>query len=119
MNKVVAEPHLIIKVQELAQHDGERLTISGAVHKVRRFGGLYFIVIRDGQSLIQCKIEPENSSILAESYTEGNYVVATAQKIWGLTYWPWVERASSFHPLLFTICKFNAIIFIKLSQIIL
>ena len=77
MKKIAAEPHLSIKAQELAQHDGERLTVSGAVHKVRRFGGLYFVVIRDGKALIQCKVEPGNTSISTESYAEGSYITAT------------------------------------------
>lgn len=77
MRKITAESHLSIKAQELLQYDGKRVTIGGAVHKIRRFGGLYFIVIRDGQSLIQCKIEKENTSVSAELYTEGNYVTVT------------------------------------------
>jgi len=77
MRKIFAEPHLGISAQELAQHDGEKLTVSGAVHKVRQFGGLCFVVIRDGRSLIQCKVESEDTSIKPESYAEGNYISAT------------------------------------------
>ena len=77
MRRIIAESHLGINAQELARHDGERMTISGAVHKVRQFGGLCFVVIRDGRSLIQCKVESENTSIATESYTEGNYISAT------------------------------------------
>ncbi|MFA6322788.1 MAG: aspartate--tRNA(Asn) ligase [Candidatus Buchananbacteria bacterium] len=77
MRKILAEPHLGISARELAQHDSEKLTVSGAVHKVRQFGGLCFVVIRDGRSLIQCKVESENISIRPESYAEGNYVSAT------------------------------------------
>lgn len=78
MRKITAEPHLSVKAQELAQQcDGERITISGAIHNVRRFGGLYFIVIRGGKDLIQCKVEPGSTSISAESCVEGSYVSAT------------------------------------------
>lgn len=77
MKPIAACPHLRMKAQELVQHDGERVTVSGAVHKIRRLGGLYFIVIRDGESLIQCKIEAGNTSIPSDSYAEGNYIMAT------------------------------------------
>jgi nondiscriminating aspartyl-tRNA synthetase len=77
MRKIIAGPHLRVNARELAQHDGEIITISGAVHKIRRLGGLYFIVIRDGKELIQCKVEPGNTAISAESYAEGNYINAT------------------------------------------
>lgn len=77
MKLITAEPHLSIKAQELITHDGERLTINGAIHRVRRLGGLCFIIIRDGKTLIQGKIETENNSILIESLTEGNYISAT------------------------------------------
>lgn len=77
MKKVVANSHLAINASELASRDGQKITIAGVIHKIRRFGGLYFIVIRDGKALIQCKIEPNSSSIPTESYAEGNYVAAT------------------------------------------
>ena len=77
MKEITAKNHLSIKAQELAQHEGEKISISGIVHKVRKLGKLYFIVIRDGESLIQCKIEAGNSEILPESYSEGNCVSIT------------------------------------------
>ncbi len=61
----------------MAQYNGQSVTISGAIYKVRRFGGLRFIIIRDGESLIQCKIEAGNVSIPADYYAEGNYVLVS------------------------------------------
>ncbi len=77
MRKVSANQHLRICASSLGEYDGQTMTVSGAVHKVRGFGGLRFIVIRDGESLIQCKLEPSDLAIPAEQYAEGNYVSVT------------------------------------------
>ena len=77
MKKIVESQHLRVNAATLVEHDGQKMTVSGAVHKIRGFGGLRFIIIRDGQSLIQCKLEPSNSNVPAESYAEGNYVSIT------------------------------------------
>lgn len=77
MKTISANAHVNPTGQQLMLYDGQRLTISGAVHKVRRLGKLYFIIIRDGTSLIQCKLETINLSIPSESYAEGAYVAVT------------------------------------------
>jgi len=77
MKNITAEKHLSVKAVDLVKHDGEKVTIKGAVHKVRKLGGLHFIVIRDGEFLIQCRIDSDNDIISSELYEEGNYVAAT------------------------------------------
>ena len=74
MKKITGEKHLCVSATSLGEHDGQKMTVSGAVHKIRGFGGLRFIIIRNGQSLIQCKLEPSNSNVPAENYAAGNYV---------------------------------------------
>jgi len=77
MKSVSANQHQQVRVSSLIERDGQKVTVSGAIHKVRGFGGLRFIVVRDGESLVQCKLEPNDSSISSETYTEGNYVSIT------------------------------------------
>jgi nondiscriminating aspartyl-tRNA synthetase len=77
MKNITGEQHLQVCASSLSENDGQMITISGAVHKIRGFGGLHFIVIRNGESLIQCKLEPSDSAISAEQYAEGNYISIT------------------------------------------
>ncbi len=77
MKKIVANSHMIVSSSELVKYDSQKISIAGAVHKIRRLGGLRFVVIRNGKALIQCKIEPDNASVKAESYSEGNYILVT------------------------------------------
>jgi len=77
MKNIIGNQHLRVRASCLSKCDGQKMTISGAVHKIRGFGGLRFIIIRDGQSLIQCKIEPGSSSVPPEDYAEGNYISVT------------------------------------------
>jgi nondiscriminating aspartyl-tRNA synthetase len=77
MNTISAIQQEKIGASTLVALTGQRITINGAVHKIRGFGGLQFIIIRDGQSMIQCKIEPGNLVISPEDYSEGNYISVT------------------------------------------
>lgn len=77
MKKIIGDQHLRISASSLGEYDGQKMTVSGAVHKIRGFGGLRFIIIRDGQFLIQCKLESSSSNVPAENYAEGNYVSVT------------------------------------------
>lgn len=77
MKAIASNPHLTLTPSMLVGRDGQKVSIVGTVHKVRKLGGLYFIVIRDGKTLIQCKTKPSNIAISSESYTEGNCVLAT------------------------------------------
>jgi len=77
MKTISASKQEKINASAIAVWAGQQITVSGAVHKIRGFGGLRFIIIRDGQSLIQCKIEPATSTIPSEDYAEGNYISVT------------------------------------------
>lgn len=77
MKKVVSNSHLAIDAAEISKLDGQKICIAGMVHKIRRFGGLCFVVIRDGKALVQCKVEPNNAQISSEAYAEGNCIRAT------------------------------------------
>jgi len=77
MRNIFANQHLGVHAFSLKEHDGQKITISGAIYKIRKLGGLFFIVIRDGESLIQCKLESNENVISMEQYSEGNYVSIT------------------------------------------
>jgi len=77
MKTIPANRQEKINAKALSVWAGQQITVSGAVHKIRGFGGLRFIIIRDGQFLIQCKIEPGSSNVPPEDYAEGNYISVT------------------------------------------
>lgn len=56
---------------ELAKNVGKKVTISGWIHKIRKMGGITFIVIRDKEGLAQAIVEKaEANQMLAELSTE-------------------------------------------------
>jgi nondiscriminating aspartyl-tRNA synthetase len=59
-----------ILVSEIPQHIGKEVTVSGWIHKVRKLGGISFVVIRDRSGLAQVVVEKEAHEILAELSTE-------------------------------------------------
>ncbi|HAS80444.1 MAG: tRNA synthetase class II (D K and N) [Candidatus Nomurabacteria bacterium GW2011_GWE1_32_28] len=78
MKTVSANQHLNVHACSLNEYDRQKITISGAIYRIRKLGGgLFFIVIRDGESLIQCKLESNESIISIEEYSEGDYVSIT------------------------------------------
>lgn len=49
-----------IRSTELADHVGERVTVQGWLHAVRRLGGVNFIIVRDGWGTVQGVTESES-----------------------------------------------------------
>ncbi len=46
----------IIRISDVAQHEGEEITIQGWLYNMRSSGKLRFLLIRDGSAIIQCVI---------------------------------------------------------------
>jgi nondiscriminating aspartyl-tRNA synthetase len=56
---------------ELIQNIGKEVTVSGWIHKIRKMGGITFIVIRDKEGLAQAIVEKtEANKILSDISTE-------------------------------------------------
>ena len=45
--------------KEVQAHVGERVLVQGWLHSLRQLGGVNFLVVRDGWSLLQCVTEHE------------------------------------------------------------
>ena len=68
---------------ELACHVGESVTVCGWLHRLRRLSAVAFLILRDGQGLVQVVLSAaqaaEVASILPESVIRiGGTVVANA-----------------------------------------
>ena len=48
-----------VRTTELGRHVGERVSLSGWLHSIRRMGGVSFVVLRDGYGLAQAVTENE------------------------------------------------------------
>ena len=46
-----------IRTTELARHTGERVTLAGWLHRLRRLGGINFLALRDGWGIAQAVID--------------------------------------------------------------
>lgn len=58
----------------LKEIPGEIVKVKGAVHRVRKVGGLHFVLLRVGKYIVQCVIEPGKSEISSEQYIEGTFI---------------------------------------------
>lgn len=58
----------------LKEINGEIVKVKGAVHRVRKVGGLHFVLLRVGKHIVQCVIEPGKSNITSEQYREGMFI---------------------------------------------
>jgi aspartyl-tRNA synthetase len=56
-------------------HVGERVRLSGWVHRARDHGGLLFIDLRDHYGLTQCVIEPDSKAFPAASEARSEWVL--------------------------------------------
>lgn len=68
---------IITSPDNTAGEIGQAATLKGVVHRVRKMGGIHFVIISNGQRLTQCVTEPEKSGIAEVAYAEGNHVVVT------------------------------------------
>ncbi|MEM1269383.1 MAG: amino acid--tRNA ligase-related protein, partial [Bacteroidota bacterium] len=48
-----------VTIQDLAQHDGDTVTLKGWLYNKRSSKGLHFLVLRDGTGLAQCVVNEE------------------------------------------------------------
>ena len=58
-----------------ASHVGERVRLSGWVHRARDHGGLLFIDLRDHYGVTQCVIEPDSPAFAAASEARSEWVL--------------------------------------------
>lgn len=77
MNKITGIVTQSLSSSETRKMIGQSTTIKGVVHRVRKIGGINFVVINDHEKFTQCVIEPAKSQIAEESYREGNHVAIT------------------------------------------
>lgn len=68
-----------ILVTELPKNIGKSVTVAGWIHKIRKLGGISFVVIRDRTGLAQIVVEKEAHEMLSELSTES--VVSFTGKI--------------------------------------
>ncbi|MBI1299703.1 aspartate--tRNA(Asn) ligase [bacterium] len=61
----------LIRTTEVASHVGERVTLRGWVHTVRRLGGVIFLVLRDGWGTVQAVSENEDDLVVLLSGEAG------------------------------------------------
>ena len=68
-----------ILVSEIPNNIGKTVTVAGWIHKIRKLGGISFVVIRDRSGLAQIVVEKEAHEMLAELSTES--VVSLTGKV--------------------------------------
>ena len=62
MNKINGEITVKdVPYQEFKNHDGELVSVSGYVHRIREMTGFSFVILRTARELIQCVYAPEFS----------------------------------------------------------
>lgn len=59
-----------ILVSELPKNIGKEVTVAGWIHKIRKLGGISFVVIRDRSGIAQVVVEKEAHEMLSELSTE-------------------------------------------------
>ena len=61
MEFVIGTPEQQVRVQQVISGamDGEQVSVHGAVHALRRFGGIAFLTLRMADGLLQCVCQPE------------------------------------------------------------
>ncbi|MBW6431880.1 aspartate--tRNA(Asn) ligase [Patescibacteria group bacterium] len=59
-----------ILVSEIPNNIGKEVTVAGWIHKIRKLGGISFLVIRDRSGLAQVVVEKESHELLSDISTE-------------------------------------------------
>jgi len=72
-----------VYIEDVAQHEGQSVTLKGWVYNVRRSGKLVFLEMRDGTGIIQCvifkkEVSPELFE-LAKGLTQESSVIVTGE----------------------------------------
>jgi nondiscriminating aspartyl-tRNA synthetase len=75
MDVITAATENQVTSRTISSHAGQRVTVRGAIHRVRRVGPITFVVLRDRDGLLQGVLEAESPSHLIDSCEEGNFVV--------------------------------------------
>ncbi|HCL31254.1 MAG TPA: asparagine--tRNA ligase [Candidatus Latescibacteria bacterium] len=70
----------VVRVGEIAQHEGQVVELRGWVYNLRSSGKLHFVQVRDGSGIIQCvvfkgDVEPEVFECAAELTQEASVIV--------------------------------------------
>lgn len=60
-----------VQTRQAAEHVGERVTMAGWLHRLRRLGGISFLLLRDGSGLFQAVIEGDRQlAVLQDAQPE-------------------------------------------------
>src|SRR6266540_3044017 len=78
---IIRRPMVPVRIKELPQHLGEKVTINGWLYNKRTSGKLQFPIIRDGSGYLQCvvfkKEVPEETWKAVEEVTQESSVRVT------------------------------------------
>src|SRR5580704_3402414 len=61
-----------VRIEELAQHVGETVTIRGWLYHRRSSGKLHFLEVRDGSGIVQCVVSKQNVS--PETFARADHI---------------------------------------------
>lgn len=70
-----------ILTSEVAKHIGKKVLVSGWIHKIRKMGGITFIVIRDRGGLIQGVVEKKEANKVLEDLSTESVVSITGEVV--------------------------------------
>ncbi len=62
----------VVRVEELARHVGETVTLRGWLYNRRSSGKLHFLEVRDGSGIVQCVVFKGN--VTPETFTAANHI---------------------------------------------
>jgi asparaginyl-tRNA synthetase len=61
-----------VRIEELAQHVGETVTIRGWLYHRRSSGKLHFLEVRDGSGIVQCVVSKQN--VTPEAFARADHI---------------------------------------------
>jgi nondiscriminating aspartyl-tRNA synthetase len=66
---------------EVAEHIGKKISVSGWIHKIRKMGGITFIVIRDRGGLVQGVVEKKEANKILEGLSTESVVTIVGEVV--------------------------------------
>jgi len=70
-----------ILTSNVAEHIGKKISVSGWIHKIRKMGGITFIVIRDRSGLIQGVVEKKEANKVLEDLSTESVVKISGEVV--------------------------------------
>lgn len=78
MKTITSNMKKSIEVSELAQLIGNEVTLHGSIYKIRKMSGFAFVLLRTGDSVVQCIYSDETATFSLEGLKEESCVNITA-----------------------------------------